>query len=947
MPRLIALLLYLLLLITSVAVAVLGVMSYLTLTRGVEPNFPTTEKVYGTNVAVEQYESDEDFRAVFGKLQDAHLTMARQYFPWREIEAQQGVYDWAKWDRIIKAAHDNGIQLVAVLDTAPVWSQRPNEVEMPNAPPDDFAEYARFVGDFAKRYGDTIDYYQIWDEPNVEPNWGQRNADPVEYAQMLMPAAQAVRAADPNAKIVLAGLAMNLELHRPHPNYSEILFLRGLYEIGAEKYFDIVAAKPYGMWTGPEDRTTNSSVLNFSRLILLRDEMLHYGDASKPIWAVEMGWNALPADWKGPPSPWGTDTETIQADRLVRGLARAQNEWAWLTAEFPLYLQPNVPADNPRRGFALLTPDFEPRLFYDALAHFVASPPARVPLPSAPVFPILLLAGVALVSAWRAWHFLFALQLDERWQGIKTRVRTLPAAAQFLMMLAVAAAFYFSPNTILNFALLVCLVLLFALRIDFAIALTVFSIPFWNFPKALFGGFELSPVEVLTWAAGVGFVLNIILSGGPVILSGAKNLKPALPRFWRWAYIAAPLRMTLAKFSTLDWAVLVFLLLGLVSTWWAGNFGVASREFRIVVFDPILLYALVRLETRDWRLARWIVNALFASGVAVCLIGFYQYVSGDVILADGIARLTAVWGSPNNVGLYLGRLLPIALAFVLLWQTVGGGRAATKDQGRMPNGPSSFVLGLSSRYARLSYGLLLVLFAVTILLTYSRGALFLGVPAAVLFVLVVMYLRAHHLSRRAWLAIGAAAVVAGLALVPFLTSDRFLSLFQEGTGTGFFRIAVWTSAVQMLRDHPLLGVGLDNFLYEYPKYILPEAWREPNLSHPHNFVLDFWLELGIGGVAILVWMLVAFFKQAWRAFTTTNDVYVRALMLGLMASMIDMLAHGLIDAAYFVVDLAYIFMLTLALVQSAASPANNLPSPNGRGAGGKGQDGSEAAAGEG
>ena len=84
---------------------------------------------------------------------------------------------------------------------------------------------------------------------------------------------------------------MNLELHRPHPNYSEILFLRGLYEIGANKYFDIVAAKPYGMWTGPEDRTVNSGALNFSRLILLRVmKRARYGDAAKPIWAVEMGW---------------------------------------------------------------------------------------------------------------------------------------------------------------------------------------------------------------------------------------------------------------------------------------------------------------------------------------------------------------------------------------------------------------------------------------------------------------------------------------------------------------------------------------------------------------------------------------------------------------------------------------------------------------------------------
>jgi hypothetical protein len=349
--RLLALILYLLLLFTALGVAAFGVMDYLTLTRGVENDFPAGQKIFGANVALEQYKTDEELQHALQVLKGAGLTHARQYFPWREIEAQRGVYDWGKWDRIVKATRANGIQLVAVLYTSPAWSQREQEREMPGAPPDDLSEYARFAGDFAKRYSETIDYYEIWDEPNVEPHWGNRNADPVEYAQMLIPASQAIRANDPNAKIVLAGLAMNLEVHRPHPNYSEILFLRGLYEIGAGKYFDLVAAKPYGMWTGPEDRTVNSGVLNFSRLVLVRDEMRQYGDQAKSVWAVEMGWNALPPNWKGEASPWGTDTEAQQADRLARALARMGVEWNWTTGIFPQYLQPNVALDNPRWGF--------------------------------------------------------------------------------------------------------------------------------------------------------------------------------------------------------------------------------------------------------------------------------------------------------------------------------------------------------------------------------------------------------------------------------------------------------------------------------------------------------------------------------------------------------------------------------------------------------------------
>ncbi|MBI4672513.1 MAG: cellulase family glycosylhydrolase, partial [Chloroflexi bacterium] len=577
MLRTLTLLLYLSLLVVSLGAAAFGALNYAMATRGIENDFPATPRIIGTNVALEQYATDAELQRALDALNRAGITHVRQYFLWRDIEAPRGVYAWAKWDRLVKAAKAHGIQLVAVLHTAPAWSQREHERDMPGAPANDFAEYARFVGDFAKRYGETIDYYQIWDEPNVEPNWGRRNADPVEYAQMLIPAAQAIRANDAHAKILLAGLAMNLEMHRPHPNYSEILFLRGLYEIGAAKYWDIVAVKPYGMWTGPEDRTVDSDTLNFSRLILPRDEMLRYGDKAKPIWAVEMGWNALPANWTGEPSPWGTDTEAKQADRLRRGLARVQNEWAWVTGEFPNYLQPDVAADNPRWGFALMTRDFQTRAFYDVLAGFSASPPPLNSPPSAPLVSIALLIGVALVSAWRAWHWVFALGVDERWRGLKRRAQQLPELVQFGILLTTAAAFYFSPSTPLNFVLLAALVVLFAVRSDFALALTIFAIPFWNYPKILFGSFELSPVEIFTWAAAAAFVWNEILGF-------------RLSRLQKFATVSS-----LQSLALLDYLVLAFFLLGLASTQWAENFGVASREFRIMVLDPILLYALLRI----------------------------------------------------------------------------------------------------------------------------------------------------------------------------------------------------------------------------------------------------------------------------------------------------------------------------------------------------------------
>ena len=129
---------------------------------------------------------------------------------------------------------------------------------------------------------------------------------------------------------------------------------------------------------------------------------------------------------------------------------------------------------------------------------------------------------------------------------------------------------------------------------------------------------------------------------------------------------------------------------------------------------------------------------------------------------------------------------------------------------------------------------------------------------------------------------------------------------------------MWRSTVELIKDHPITGVGLDQFLYAYRgRYILSEAWADPDLSHPHNVVLDYWVRLGIFGVLIGVWLQVAFWRTAvgaYRQVRHSNPVLL-AIVLGAMGSMTNFLAHGMIDSAYFAINLSFIFMLLLALVQ--------------------------------
>jgi O-antigen ligase len=283
--------------------------------------------------------------------------------------------------------------------------------------------------------------------------------------------------------------------------------------------------------------------------------------------------------------------------------------------------------------------------------------------------------------------------------------------------------------------------------------------------------------------------------------------------------------------------------------------------------------------------------------VALALHAGWTYGEAGGVVAEGVRRLRGVYGSPNNLALMLGRVVPVLLALAL-WGT--------------------------SRRRRWAYRVAAVPILVALFMTFSSGAWLLGVPAA----LVALGAgRGRRALAGALAAIGAAA----LALLPFLSTERVARLLNVGGAeTLERRTQVWRAALAMIRDHPWLGVGLDNFLYEYRGgYVLPGAEVERNLSHPHNLVLDYWTRLGVLGVVGLVAGQVAFFRAALRLMRRFGpprsraagtregraaDLYV--LVLGLTASMVDCLAHGLIDNSFFLVDLAFVYMLTVGVVRN-------------------------------
>lgn len=982
---------------------------------------PRPANLFGVNVQLLGDSPDEQ-SAVLDNIQAAGFGWIRQVFDWSTLEPEPDRFDWDGSDTLVDAATHRGLGIIAVLTNSPAWARTSSMGTYATAPPEDPRMFASFAGALAARYADQLQVYQVWDEPNLQLGWGSLEPSAVEYTRLLEAAHNAISDADPSATVMLAGLAPTTETGPQ--NVSDILFLRQLYYSGAGPYFDAVAGKPYGYNASHEDRTTDPDVMNFSRFVLLREEMERAGDDSKLLWASNFGWyNGEAASVSS--DTWGSVTAQRQQVYTLGAYERAWREWPWAGVLVLDNYQPSGAPDDPRWGFSLVSSDDVPTSLMTVLLEggeritdigapsgvhradstyvnysgdwefselgadipqsgeaeitftFVGSelgiiarranyraylyveidgmPANALPRDSngeayqvltspdllsrvelltlatglspgthtarlraergwdqwaivgfstasvpdrrdislslagfvtlailsvvglsyisrrtsvylgatwihnllqslsdhAHTFLTIGLAGLFWLSAWMAWG-------NDMTQLFRRNADVLPVMVTVLS----ASLFYYSPWLLLVLASVIALFIMFYVRPEIAIALIAFSAPFYLHPRLMFER-VFSTVEIFTVIAAIAVSLHVLAK-----LSGR----------------TADVKLNRLRWTSIDLAVVVFAFVSGLSIFTSDMPKAAFTEFRVIVFEPVLFYLMLRilpLNTKDiWR----IVDFFVLGAVLVAAIGLYQYAAGFNLVAaeDGIMRLRSVYGSPNNVGLYLGRAIPVVAGVAIL------GRNSVRRR---------WYIGAA------------ILMVTALMLSFSRGALLLGMPAAVAALVLFRGGR------------GAAKVLGGLAVAVFLSiialgsNPRIEELTNLSTGPTFFRINLWRSTINMIRDHPVTGVGLDNFLYAYRSgYISPAAWQEPNLSHAHNWVLDYAARIGLPGLAVAVWLLVVFFRMALQAHGRISDPDMRSLLAGFVASMVNFLAHGVVDASYWFVDLAFAYMLAMGLI---------------------------------
>ncbi len=293
-----------------------------------------------------------------------------EFFPWAYVEHAPGRYDWRHSDLIIEHARNQGLTVIARMGLVPAWA-RPDPAEQETTfnylDSDRYDDFARFVAAFVARYRGQVDHVIIWNEPNLSFEWGYRPVDPAGYVEMLRAVYPAAHAANPDVVVLAGALAPTLEPPGSPAGLNDLLYLEAMYAAGAAAYFDALSAHAYGLGFAPEVPPA-PDVLNFRRVELLRDIMDARGDAHKPIYVTEAGWNDHPR-WIWSVRPGQRVLYTQQA------YTWAAEHWPWCPVVAMWIFRTPRPERSHRDYYAFVTPEFQERFVYTAIQEYTGNKP--------------------------------------------------------------------------------------------------------------------------------------------------------------------------------------------------------------------------------------------------------------------------------------------------------------------------------------------------------------------------------------------------------------------------------------------------------------------------------------------------------------------------------------------------------------------------------------------
>jgi O-antigen ligase len=318
--------------------------------------------------------------------------------------------------------------------------------------------------------------------------------------------------------------------------------------------------------------------------------------------------------------------------------------------------------------------------------------------------------------------------------------------------------------------------------------------------------------------------------------------------------------------TAFDIPIVLLLVAGAVSVAVAGDHRAALGLYRAYFLEPVAIFyvAIDVLQSSDHVLRTAFAFAIGSSSFAILNLAVFAQAFVAHAVNVGSAP-NAFYGDANYVAMYLEPPVALAAGFLIF-----GSTARTK------------LLG----------GAWLVITGAALLVMFSKGSY-----VALLALVVVVLLTAPR-----WrLAIVGTLVVAAVAATQIPLLMARLSTIQPSLNG---RQEIFGATLGMIRDHPLFGLGLGGFSYQF-RGLTPEIY-------PHDIWLTFWVELGLLGVVAFAVILLSLLWRGWRAWPSAQG-WSRPVRWGVLTALVLWTVHGFVDSPYWKNDMSVEFWTLVAL----------------------------------
>ena len=335
----------------------------------------------------------------------------------------------------------------------------------------------------------------------------------------------------------------------------------------------------------------------------------------------------------------------------------------------------------------------------------------------------------------------------------------------------------------------------------------------------------------------------------------------------------------------------------------------AALEGLIKLSLYMLLFGLLARLLRLPRIRSALVTVYLLTALVVSIVGLRQWFFGAAALATwvdpesslaGTTRVYSVLGNPNLLAGYLLPAVVFSAAAFFAWKHW------------LPKALAVTMWLVNS---------------LCLILTFSRGGWIGFVVANFALLILLVHWFSIYLPRvwRRWalpIVLGVSVTLVALAVLAVAPlRDRVMSMFSgRDDSSNNFRINVWMAVIEMIKDRPILGIGPGNDAFNrvYPRY---QATGFTALS-AYSIFLEVAVEAGFIGLSCFLWLLLVTFNQGWIQMQRLRQTASREgfWLMAAVATMLGMLAHGMVDTVWYRPQVSILWWLMIATVASYYRP---------------------------